>query len=78
MENNIFYKLNEKERVILNQVSEITITDYEADKLYVPVDNLISALAELLYAYHVKEEELQDLEQDLKDNYKPIPYKEQV
>lgn len=78
MENNVYYKLTEDERASINKVMEITLTNYDAYNLFIPVESLMVALEDLLYEYHKKEEELEDLKKDVEDNYRPIPYSEQV
>lgn len=55
----MYKKLTEKEQDILKQISNITFSDYEVSD-FIPVDNLLIALEELLCEYHHKEEELED------------------
>ena len=66
----MFYKMNENQRAKLNEISEITMTDYEMDKESISCDNLMIALEDLLVEYHNLEEEL---EYDMKENYQPLP-----
>lgn len=56
---------------LLEKVSKITRYKYEEGDLY-------AALEDMLDAYKYLEEEYNDLEEDLQDNYRPIPYAEQV
>lgn len=75
------------DKELYEKISEITGVDYEAnyykdpDIEYVLVftDAVVNMLEDLLSEYHHKEEELEDLEQDIEDNYQPRkidPYEE--
>jgi uncharacterized protein (DUF342 family) len=44
----------------------------------VTIDEILDKLCELDSDKARVEEELEDLQQDIRDNYKPIPYNEQV
>ena len=74
----MYWKLSDKDKETIERISKITGVDYELKGNLVPIDSLIYALFDMLYEYDVKEEELEDLKQDLEDNYKPIPVAEQV
>ena len=79
MESNVYYKMSEADRVILNEVSEVTMTDYGMEQYFIPIENLFVALKDLLCEYHHKEEELKDLKNDIRENYEPKkfdPYEE--
>ncbi len=69
----MFYKMNENQRAKLNEISEITMTDYEMDKESISCDNLMIALEDLLVEYHNLEERIEELEYDMKENYQPLP-----
>ena len=69
----MYYALDEKEMEMVEKVSKITGTDFELINHLIPVENLVSALAEMLYEYNNKCEELEDIEENLRTNYKPIP-----
>lgn len=60
MKNSVFYKMSEKENEMMKEITEITMTDYEIKGDFIPVNSLMSALYEMLYAYHKKEEELEE------------------
>lgn len=72
--------------VILKKASDITLVDYEikwfdAEKFdgYIDSEGLLSMVEDLIVEYHHKEEELEDLKQDIEDNYEPRkidPYEE--
>ena len=61
---------------------EIVMKDYNLDhfqtKDVYTWDEIIEIIENLESELHIKEEELENLEQNLKDNYRPIPYAEQV
>lgn len=78
MENKILVELDEDTRLRFNEVSEINFTDYELKGNTIPVDSLISMVEDMLAMYHNKEEELEDTIRDRDDNWRPIPYEEQI
>lgn len=61
---------------------EIVMKDYNLDhfqtKDVYTWDEIIEIIENLESELHIKKEELENLEQNLKDNYRPIPYAEQV
>lgn len=71
---------------ILKKASDITLVDYdikwfdaENSDGYIDSDGLLSMIEDLILEYNHKEEELEDLKQDLEDNYVPRridPYEE--
>lgn len=65
----MYYSLNEKELERINEISDITGVDYELKNNLIPVDSLMAALEDMLYEYHHKEEELEDLQNDIENNY---------
>ena len=74
----MYYELNDSEYEKIREISSITFTDYDLKANLIPVDNLMAAIEDLLAEYHHKEEELEDLKQEIEDNYKPISYEEQI
>jgi hypothetical protein len=73
----MYYKLNEKEKEIMEKVSNQTYTDYELEGDFIPVESLMSAIEDLLLEIEHQQECYEDLERDLEDNYRPIPQAEQ-
>lgn len=65
----MFYSLEEKELEKLTEISEITGTDYEITGKFIPVDNMMAALEDLLCEYHHVEEQLADLQYEVDNNY---------
>lgn len=75
----MYWKLDDEDLKKLEEISEVTGVDYELEGNLVPVDSLIYALKDMLFEYHNKEEELEELHQDIEDNYEPRkidPYEE--
>lgn len=73
----MYYKLNKKEKEIMEKVSNQTFTDYELEGDFIPVDSLMSAIEDLLLEAEHQQECYEDLERDLEDNYRPISQDEQ-
>ena len=73
----MYYKLNEKEKEIMEKVSNQTYSDYELEGDFIPADSLMSAIEDLLLEVEHQQECYEDLERDLEDNYKPISQAEQ-
>ena len=73
----MYYKLNEKEKEIIQKASDYTFTDYELEGNFISVDSLISAIEDLLLEVEHQQECYEDLERDLEDNYQPISQAEQ-
>lgn len=73
----MYYKLNEKEKEIMEKVSNQTYTDYELEGDFIPVESLMSAIEDLLLEIEHQQECYEDLQRDLEDNYRPIPQAEQ-
>lgn len=69
----MYYALDEKEMELVTKVSNITGTDFELINHLIPVENLVAALQDMLHEYYNKEEQLEDIEENLRTNYKPIP-----
>lgn len=73
----MYYKLNNDELKILLELEEKTCTDYEIVGNLVQVENLMAAIENLFHELENQEEKYKDLEQQIEDNYKPIPVVEQ-
>lgn len=77
--------VNESNFDILERASKMTATEYEikwfdAENIsgYISTDNLLSIIEDLMCEVDRLQEELEDMEQDIQDNYRPIPVAEQV
>lgn len=65
---------DEEARKLLDKAGKITFTDYTE----YTVGCLVSAIEDMIDAYEEKEDELERLEQDIEDNYKPISAAEAI
>lgn len=71
---------------LYERISKITLTNYEpvydkdpdVETVVVFEDAINSMLEDLICEIDHLEEKYEDLKQDLEDNYRPIPYKEQI
>lgn len=75
----MYYKLNTEELRVINEISDITGVDYELVNNMIQVEGLVEALKDLLAEYHKKEEDIEDLQNNIENNYelKTIdPYEE--
>ena len=66
--------LVELEEKLYKRIMEVTDTDYEAtlqkdDKVYVNIDGIYAMLQDLVDEYDHKEEEYNDLKEDMDNNY---------
>ena len=66
---------------IYDKVSEITMTDYEPlieneKEVLLSANSIMSMLQELMWEVDKQKEKVEDLEQDIQDNYKPITKEE--
>ena len=70
---NVYVKIDEK---LYDEVSGLTMTDYDKKGEEINVESLIQMIEDLLIEYHRSEETLQNVLSDLEDNYKPLTNKE--
>lgn len=63
----MYIELNER---LINKLNKLG-TDYELKGNMLPVENLQSLLEDLFIELEAKEEEIEDLKQDMIDNYEP-------
>lgn len=63
------YLLDDKELEKIQEVSDITMTDYEITGKFIPVENMMSAIEELLVELHRREEKIEDLEREEEKYY---------
>ena len=73
-----YHKLIELELKTVKKVEEITFGDYRRDGKYVPVEELFSMIEDLLIELDRAEEKYNDLEEEVRENYRPISVAEQV
>lgn len=65
----MFYILTEEERKKIQEVSDITLTDYEVLGKTIPVRSLMIAIEDLLVELHREQEKVADLESDIANHY---------
>lgn len=70
--------MNEKiDEKLLQDIEKITSTNYDYKDEILP-NSVLTMLENLMYEAEHWKDELRDLHRDLEDNYKAIPYAEQV
>lgn len=74
----MYIEVSDKEMERFKEISDITVTDYEFKGNFVPVVSLLAMIDDLLLELHEKEEQIEDIKQDIQDNYKRIPVSEQI
>lgn len=72
----ISYKLDENEKELIEELSEITGVDYEVVGDLFPADSFIPLLKDLKLEITRRDEKIEELQKDIEDNYKPITNKE--
>jgi hypothetical protein len=74
----MYIEVSNKEMERFKEISDITLGDYEFKGNFVPVVSLLAMIDDLLLELHNKEEQIEDIKQDIQDNYKRIPISEQI
>lgn len=69
----MYYKLDNNEFEMIQKAGKRNFTDYETVGNFIPVESLLAVIEDLLGEIETLEERYNDLENDLEDNYKPIP-----
>lgn len=72
-----YYLLNEKELKIFKEIEKKTNTNYEIENNLLPLENVMGIVKDLLSEINSLNEKLEDLENDVRENYRPIPVAEQ-
>lgn len=77
----MLYELSEKENELINKADKETFmkTDvcFFEEKKYIDVKNLFAIIEDLICELHNEKEKNEDLENDIKNNYKVISKSEQ-
>lgn len=68
----MYCKLSEKECKMIQNVSNLTRTDYELINDLIPIDSFISIIYYLLNIIDYKEETIKEIKEDIVENYKFI------
>lgn len=71
----MYLKIDEEK---MKEIQEITQTDYELLGEFLPVDSVDNIIDDLLCEIHHLQEKIQDMEQNIEDNFRPISLKEQI
>lgn len=61
---------------LIDKIEEITCTDYERKGNYIPAENIENIIKDLLYEIDRLNEKIEDMENDIRDNYRPISNEE--
>lgn len=72
----MYYKLNEYEEELIENLSNETGVDYELIGDMFPMESFIPLLKDLQLELERYKEKYDDLKQNLKDNYRPITNEE--
>ena len=62
----MYYKIEED---VLERIEKMTMTDYEAEGNFLPVDSINDIIEDLLYEIDRLQEKISDMEQDIEENY---------
>ena len=65
----MYYELNDSELKRIDEISTITGVNYELKGNFIPVESLLAAAEDMLMEYGVLEEKLNDLQQEISENY---------
>jgi DNA gyrase/topoisomerase IV subunit A len=63
----VYFKLDEKEKKYIEQASDRTITNYEIEGDFIPVDALMSCIEDLLSEVDYLEERVEDLKEEMRE-----------
>lgn len=72
----MYYKLSEADKKWYEHAKELTCTNYEPIGDFLEVDALWSMIQDLICEVESKNDEIDRLNQDIQDNYQPIPLKD--
>lgn len=72
-----YYLLNEKELKIFKEIEEKTITNYKIENNLLLLENVMGIVEDLLSEINSLNKKLEDLENDVRENYRSIPVAEQ-
>lgn len=63
----MYIKLDEKEKKFIEKASDRTITNYELEGDFIPVDSLMSCIEDLLVEVDVLQEKVEDLKEEMRE-----------
>ena len=61
---------------LIDKIEEITCTDYKIKGDYIPAENIENMIKDLLCEIDRLNEKIEDMENDIRDNYRPISNEE--
>lgn len=75
-----YYRMDERDVELIGRIIEEipTPSDYKLHGEFIPVESFISIIEDLYGEVEHLKEELNDLKQDMQDNYRPISIQEQI
>lgn len=62
-----YYKLDEKDREFIKRASDRTITNYEIEGDFIPVDSLMNCIEDLIMEIDYLEERVEDLKEEIRE-----------
>lgn len=71
-----YYILNNEEKEFIEELSNLTGVDYEIIDNTFPMDSFLSILKDLKYEIGKRDEKIENLQENIKENYRPITDKE--
>lgn len=74
----MYLELNDKEYELIKEVSEITLTNYELKGNLISSESMLCAIQELVWEVHRLEDEIEAINEDIRDNYKRVSVEEQL
>lgn len=63
----MYIKLDEKEIEKIKKTSDITMSNYELEGDFIPIDSLISCIEDLLAEVDYLEERIEDLKEEMRE-----------
>ncbi|WP_298061731.1 hypothetical protein [uncultured Rikenella sp.] len=68
----MYLKLDFEQLKQIEKATEITCTDYDLYGNFLPVESVMSIVEDLLWEIDRLQEEYDDLQEDMKNNYRPL------
>ena len=63
---------------LLKKIEKITSTQYHTIANFIPVDNVVSMIEDLMNEIEYRDNRIKDIVADREDNYRPVSVAEQV
>jgi len=65
----MYIEVSNKELERFNEISNITVTDYEFKGNFVPVVSLLTMIDDLLLEVHDRDDKIKEMEENVRENY---------